>query len=256
MSITYVRPKSITEALKLLSAPNSIPLAGGTLVNTPDFKQKYIQQPGIASFTLVDLQSLGLDQIKKHGDFLEVDACVTLQNLYDDPHTTESLKQAIKLEAPLNIRNSATVAGTLVACDGRSSFAAAMLAMDAKMNTIPGDEELILGNFLPMRSKLLPGRLITKVTIPLNVSFSFEYVARTKYDRPIVCMHFRNGHPGEQDSHSAAMELLLSLPWTVLLTMTSCPQRGMGTTRLPMNGHRRSIELMLLRYLPGAVSNN
>jgi CO/xanthine dehydrogenase FAD-binding subunit len=188
MSIQYVRPKSISEALEILSAPNSIPLAGGTRVNTPDFKQKYIQQPGIASFTLVDLQSLGLDQIKKHGDSLEVDACVTLQALYDNSHTTENLKQAIRLEAPLNIRNTATVVGTLVASDGRSPFTTALLAMDAKMNTIPGDEEVILGNYLPMRGTLLPGRLITKIFIPLNIKMSFEYASRTKYDRPIVCV--------------------------------------------------------------------
>jgi CO/xanthine dehydrogenase FAD-binding subunit len=188
MSIQYVRPKSISEALDLLDAPNSIPLAGGTLVNTPDFRQKYIQQPGIASFTLVDLQSLGLDQIKKHGDSLDVGACVTLQTLYDNPHTTENLKQAIKLEAPLNIRNTATVAGTLVASDGRSPFATVLLAMDVKMYTKPGDDELSLGNYLPMRSMLHPGRLITRISIPLNSSLSFQYTSRTKYDRPIVCV--------------------------------------------------------------------
>jgi len=188
MSIQYVRPKSISEALELLSAPPSIPLAGGTLVNIPDFKQKYIQQSGVSSFTLVDLQSLGLDQIKKHGDTLEVDACVTLQTLYDNPHTSENLKQAIKLEAPLNIRNAATVAGSLIASDGRSPFATVLLAMDTKMYTKPNDEELFLGNYLPMRSLLHPGRLITKISIPLNSNLSFEYASRTKYDRPIVCV--------------------------------------------------------------------
>jgi NAD-dependent dihydropyrimidine dehydrogenase PreA subunit len=43
------------------------------------------------------------------------------------------MKSAIKLEAPLNIRNAATLAGTLVACDGRSTFAATLLALDAKL---------------------------------------------------------------------------------------------------------------------------
>jgi CO/xanthine dehydrogenase FAD-binding subunit len=188
MSILYVRPKSISEALELLNVPNSIPLAGGTLVNTPDFKHKYILQPGITSFTLVDLQSLGLDQIKKHGDSLEVDACVTLQTLYDNPHMPENLKQAIKLEASLNIRNTATAAGTLVASDGRSPFTTVLLALDTKMYTKPGDEELFLGNYLPMRSTLHPGRLITRISIPLNSNLSFEYASRTKYDRPIVCV--------------------------------------------------------------------
>jgi CO/xanthine dehydrogenase FAD-binding subunit len=34
----------------------------------------------------------------------------------------------------------------------------------------------------------LRGRLITQVTIPLNASLAYEYVARTPADRPIVCV--------------------------------------------------------------------
>jgi CO/xanthine dehydrogenase FAD-binding subunit len=82
----------------------------------------------------------------------------------------------------------ATVAGTLVACDGRSTFATAMLALDAKCSVISYQSSVIyLGELLALRNELLQGKLITAITIPLNVKLAFETVARTPADKPIVC---------------------------------------------------------------------
>lgn len=187
MKIELFRPNSISEALDYLKQPNSIPLAGGTFINTPDYKTKLEQQTGSAVITLVDLQHLGLGHIRKHGNTLEIDACVTLQQLCENAHTSEDLKKAIKLEASLNIRNMATVAGTLVSSTGRSAFACAMLALDAKLFIEPGTEESSLGNYLLLREKSVPGKLITRITIPLIASLAFEHVGRTKFDLPIVC---------------------------------------------------------------------
>jgi CO/xanthine dehydrogenase FAD-binding subunit len=90
----------------------------------------------------------------------------------------------------LNIRNSATVAGTLMACDGRSTFASVLLAMDAKIivsSKQKGEETLSIGEMLPLRDQV-HGKLITKIVIPLNVKLAFDYVARTPSDKPIVCV--------------------------------------------------------------------
>jgi CO/xanthine dehydrogenase FAD-binding subunit len=187
MITEYMRPKTLQQVLELLAKPNTIPLAGGTLINTPDFASTDLLQSRLSDITVVDLQGLGLNHIRKHGNSLEIDACVTLQQLLDNQHTPDGLKRAIKQEAALNIRNAATVAGTLVACDGRSTFATAMLALDAKLTLQPDDQEIPLGNLLPLRKSLLLKKLITCVSIPLNHRFSFEYVARTPADRPIVC---------------------------------------------------------------------
>ncbi len=187
MKIELYRPNSISEALDYLKLQNSIPLAGGTFLNTPEYKTKLKPQDSSQTFALVDLQHLGLNHIRKHGNTLEIDACVTLQQLCENAHTSEDLKKAIKLEAPLNIRNMATVAGTLVSSTGRSAFTCAMLALDAKLSIEPGTEESFLGNFLLLREKLVTGKLITKITIPLNASLAFEHVGRTKFDLPIVC---------------------------------------------------------------------
>jgi len=179
MITNYHRPKTLDEALTLLTQPNIVPLGGGTLLS------HLISE----SVEVVDLQSLSLDTVNKHGQNLELGATLTLQTLLESEHCPPALKSALKLEAPLNIRNAATVAGTLVACDGRSTFASMLLAMDAKVSVSSKQkaEEIInIGDLLPLREQMR-GKLITKIVIPLNIKLAFEYVSRTPADTPIVC---------------------------------------------------------------------
>ena len=179
MITTYHRPQTLDEALTLLTQPNTLPLGGGTLLShgTAD------------SVQLVDLQLLGLDSLIKNGNNLELGATLTLQALLESEYCPASLKTALKLEAPLNIRNAATIAGTLVACDGRSTFASVLLAMDAKITVSSkqkAEETLNIGDLLPLREQVR-GKLITKIVIQLNTKLAFEYVSKTPTDKPIVC---------------------------------------------------------------------
>jgi CO/xanthine dehydrogenase FAD-binding subunit len=184
MITEYHRPSTLEEALKLLSQPNTRPLGGGTILT----------QKNNESFAVVDLQALGLDKIRKSGDRLEIGASATLSLLFNNPHVPPGLIETLRVETPLNLRNAGTIAGTLVACDGRSPFATAMLALDAILILAPVNEKLTLGNFLPLRAGAdghrspLQGKLITKIEIPLNAKLAFEIVARTPADRPIVCV--------------------------------------------------------------------
>jgi CO/xanthine dehydrogenase FAD-binding subunit len=176
----YHRPQTLEETLTLLARPEpkTLPLGGGTVLNLS----------GGESLAVVDLQSLGLDAIQERGNDLEIGATATLQSLYATPNFPAALRAAIKLDTNYNLRQVATLAGALVACDGRSPLATGFLALDAKLTLQPGDEELTLGNLLPLREELLRHRLITKITIPLQVKLAFESVARTPADRPIVCV--------------------------------------------------------------------
>jgi CO/xanthine dehydrogenase FAD-binding subunit len=174
MITDYFRPMTLDEALTLLAQPNTLPLGGGTLLS------------GLRGdpVSVVDLQALGLNRIHKKGNNLEIGATVTLQQLLESEHCPQALKTALKLEAPLNLRNSGTVAGDVVTCDGRSSFACALLALDAKITVISVQPSVIsIGEFLPLR----PRGLITLISIPLHAKFAFEYVSRTPSDKPIVC---------------------------------------------------------------------
>jgi CO/xanthine dehydrogenase FAD-binding subunit len=181
----YFRPTTLEEALKLISQPDTFPLGGGTVLN----------QQKEACFSVVDLQALGLNKIHRVGEKLAIGATVTLQQLLESPHTPEALRSALRLEAPLNLRNMATVAGALVSCDGRSPFAAVMLALDAKVTVVSGQSSVgseqssvsSLGDILPLRQELLRGKLITHIEIPLNVKLAYEQVARTPADKPLVC---------------------------------------------------------------------
>jgi CO/xanthine dehydrogenase FAD-binding subunit len=181
MITAYHRPKTLDEALTLLAHPNRTPLGGGTLLS----------QPGTDPVEAVDLQSLNLDSIEKQGNSLKIGATVTLQALLISDVCPDPLRSALRLETPLNLRNAATVAGTLVSCDGRSTFVSALLALDAKLEQMKSADSKIesrtsnLGDFLPLRD--LQGWLITSITIPLNVKLAFEYVSRTPADKPIVC---------------------------------------------------------------------
>lgn len=173
MITTYHRPQTLDEALTLLAQPNTVPLGGGTLLS----------QPTTDSVSVVDLQRLNLDSISPKGNDLEVGATATLQSLLENEKCPEALKVAIKLEAPINIRNSATVAGTLVASDGRSTFATMLLAMDAKFTFNNGASSTLgLSEFLLTR----PKGLITSISIPVNIKTAFEFVSRTPADKPII----------------------------------------------------------------------
>ncbi len=182
--VEYHRPESIDEALTLLNRPEplTVPLGGGSSI------REIFTQP----VAVVDLQSLGLDQLERQGNRLDIGARVSLESLMNNPAIMPALRQALELEAGHNQRQSATIAGTLVSAGGRSPFTTAMLSLDAQIVLLPGDdgggEKMIaLGDLLLQRGDLLRGRLIVAVKIPLNVRMCFDSVARTPADRPIVC---------------------------------------------------------------------
>ncbi len=186
MIYEYYRPQTLDEALVLLarSKPQTIPLAGGTAVD----------RTSTEALAVVDLQSLGLDRLRRRSTHLEIGAMLTLQSLLEylnaesetDASVLATLKRVIQLEATYNLRQIATAAGTLVAASGRSPFATALLALDARLNLLPGDEIIGLGDLLPFRHQKLHGRLISHLSFAVKAYLAYEFVARTPADLPIV----------------------------------------------------------------------
>jgi CO/xanthine dehydrogenase FAD-binding subunit len=177
----YHRPETLEEALKLLARPEvrSVPLAGGSALDRSD-----------GSLAVVDLQALGLDTAEKQGNTLALGATLTLDALLRLPDLPPALEKAARLEAAHNLRQVATVAGTLVAADGRSPFATALLALDPALEISAEGQpaaQLGLGELLYTRPDGLAGKLITRLALPLSARLAYEYVARTPADRPIVC---------------------------------------------------------------------
>lgn len=178
MIIEYHRPHSIEEAIDLVmtSKLETVLVGGGTAIN------RYRREP----FAVVDLQDAGMDIIRVRGNSLDVGACVTLQRFAQQPEIQPNLAKAVYYQDSFNIRQVATVAGTIVSADGRSPFTLALLALDASLYIEPGDELQAMGDFLVLRNTTQKTRLISKITIPLNVRMVYEYVARTPADLPIV----------------------------------------------------------------------
>lgn len=191
MIVEYHRPTVLEEALHLLgrSQPITVPLGGGTAL-------KHSFKDPVA---VVDLQALRLDALQTQGNSLILGATLTLQKLLEGLGThpmASELRRAILHEATYNLRQVATIAGTLVAAGGRSPFTTALLALDAEITLLPGEETLSLGDLLPLRAEQLRGRLITQITLPLNARLAYEYVARTPADQPIVCAAIARWHSG------------------------------------------------------------
>lgn len=187
MIIEYHRPNTLEEALTLLARPQplTVPLGGGAGLNRPSTRP----------FAVVDLQALGLNTLVQQGSQLELGATLTLQAFLEqagEDGPLAALKRAARLEAARNLRQVATLAGTLVTAGGRSPFTTALLALDARLSLIdPAAPDAVqtveLGGFLALRPEYRR-RLLTRVSLPLNARLAFESVARTPADRPIVCV--------------------------------------------------------------------
>jgi CO/xanthine dehydrogenase FAD-binding subunit len=180
MIVEYHRPKTIEEALALLGRPGlpTYPLGGGT----------FLSRHSSESRAVVDLQSLGLDSVELQGNMLVLGAAISLQNLYESPKLSKELKKVIYKEQSINLRRKATIAGTLVSADECSPTATALLALDAHLKWAPGEEIISLGDWLPIRTKWVNGKLIVSVTIPIQANLMYESVSRSPGDRPIVCV--------------------------------------------------------------------
>jgi CO/xanthine dehydrogenase FAD-binding subunit len=183
MIVEYHRPAQLEEALKLLARQDilTIPIGGGSALDRSIDK----------AIEVVDLQSIGLDGLQIQGNMLELGASLKLQELLDaieDKNVLQlpALSKSIYHEATYNLRQVATIAGTLVAASGRSPFATVMLALNSVLTLEPGDEQVRLEDFKPLSFEGMRQRLITKVAIPSKVQLAYEYVARSPADLPIV----------------------------------------------------------------------
>ncbi len=191
MIIEYQRPSSISEALALLGRdkPASYALGGGTHINRETLEE----------FAVVDLQGLGLGAIQRKGNLLSIGATATLQGLLDIPDLPKDLYTCIKQETTYNLRQMATIAGTLITANGRSPLATMLLAMDANLEMIAQGKstwQVKLGDWLPVRQNGSRGTLITSINLPVNTKAAYEYVARTPSDQPIVCAGLAQWHSG------------------------------------------------------------
>lgn len=174
----YYRPKSIEEAVKLLtdSEKSLSPLGGGTRIS-----RHQAEYDGV-----VDLQDAGMDRISTEGQVVRVGAMVRLDKLLDHDEIHPEIQRGIKIDASQNIRNMASIGGWLVSSDSRSITTTLLLALDTTLSWEPGKKQIRIGDWLPLREIESPGVLITQTEWRTHPSLTFEYVARSPKDKPIV----------------------------------------------------------------------
>jgi len=177
MITEYHRPETIADALALLGrkTPVTAPMGGGA---------SFGQHTG-APIEVVDLQKLDLNRIESSGDTLSIGATATLAALEMSGHIDPEIRRAISLEGTGNLRQMATIAGALIRSTGRSFVSVAALALDAQMVWEPGSEAIPYADWLKAKTSVRR-LLLTGIKLPLGVTFLFDYVARSKRDRPVA----------------------------------------------------------------------
>jgi carbon-monoxide dehydrogenase medium subunit len=173
--LKYLRPESIEQALEMLAS--GVPLGGGTTLAP--------QRNSLE--TVVDLQGLGLTDLEASGGKVIAGASCTLQQLVEAEGTiAETLREVCRREAAWNLRNVATIAGAILACDGRSPLATALIAAGARA-ALAGGEIVELEDLLDRRP-LAPGTLVSALHWKSKATLHYEQVARSPADRPLVAV--------------------------------------------------------------------
>ena len=180
MIIEYLRPDTIEEAIDLLNRqnPRSIPLGGGTSL---------AQMRSGDATAVIDLQALGMRKIEIKNDFLEIGANVTLQQLHDFSQVPPAFQAAITREGNFNLRQKATVGGTVASAGGGSPFNALLQAGDAEIIWQPGLKPFSFKEFNRDNRKNNQG-FISGIRIPYTSNYALESVSRTPLSESIICV--------------------------------------------------------------------
>jgi CO/xanthine dehydrogenase FAD-binding subunit len=187
----FHKPADLSAALALLKreSPRTVPLAGGTWLNPRIGKQ-------VPAEAVVDLSRLGLDQIERDRDTLRLGPMATLAAVTED-ETCRSLADGIlaqtaRRDAAVNVRNAATLGGTVVVAPVDSELNLALLALAADLSTQSACSEETttwsLGQFLADPVSALDAGLVTQVRIhlPQRAAGGLARVVRTPADHSIV----------------------------------------------------------------------
>jgi probable selenate reductase FAD-binding subunit len=200
----YHRPSELMAAIALLKRADvrTVALGGGTWL---------VGEAPREIEAVVDVTDLGLNKIVSEGGALRIGAAVTHQGLVEHDLTGVAgasalhvIGQTAEAMSGRNIRNRATIAGAIVTADSASPLVTALLACDAEVVVAGARDKskevqspldfwkvMPLAGFLAYRRQVLnEGTLITEVRVPIpspDTKSSYERVARTPKDYPIVC---------------------------------------------------------------------
>lgn len=173
----YKRAESLEEAWQL-NQKKSNRVLGGMI---------WLKMETINVGTAIDLSGLGLDTIEENEDCFSIGAMVTLRQLEEHPglaaYTHGAVKEALRHIVGVQLRNLATVGGSIYSRFGFSDVLTLFLAMDCSV-------ELYKGGIVSLREyaerpydRDILVRLIVKKE---NAEFFYQSVRNSQTDIPVL----------------------------------------------------------------------
>lgn len=140
----YFKPETIEEAYSIMKKHNAVVLGGGAFLNL-----RKDEMPAV-----VDLSGLGLDYIKERDGFIEIGAMASLREVETDHQLSGFyggvLQSTARAIMGVQIRNMATIGGTVWGRYGFSDMLTSLLALDAYV-------ELYKGGMIPLEQFIEEG---------------------------------------------------------------------------------------------------
>jgi CO/xanthine dehydrogenase FAD-binding subunit len=188
----FANARSLSEAAQLLKKPGSRVLAGGTT-----FFEFY--ERGLLSDveTIIDIGEAGLNYVVEDSQNYRVGAGTTLEDLrrnrFFDAPQYQALKEAVQKVEPIQIRNVATIGGSLCSALPQYDPPIALWALNASVVIVGSDHERVVSANEFTRGFVSPdleaGELVKEILIPkygMRVGSSYEKLGRTRFDYGIV----------------------------------------------------------------------
>ena len=155
----FLKPKTAQEAVLMKKEhKDALYIAGGTWINSSYSK--------LNPETVISLTDLELSSITKKQDTLFIGSGVNVQKLIDSNGVPYVLREAARHIGSRNIRNAATIGGSIGAGSLWFSLTPSLLVLDASLIVHNGEkeQEIRLADYLERDSK----DLVLTIKVPLN----------------------------------------------------------------------------------------
>ncbi len=187
MVAEILRPKTLGEAVRLVSVPGFAVLGGGTWLNAA------VAAPAAAGLaaspeqsrgpmTLVSLENLGLDFVEWRNAALRLGAAATFQQVLDAPGVTEAVRAATAATASRTLRNMITVGGELGCCPADSVLIPVLAALDARVH-VAGRHPLSIAEYRAARAAGPVGLIVEVSASDADRPCAVSSLARTSHGR-------------------------------------------------------------------------
>jgi xanthine dehydrogenase FAD-binding subunit len=176
MTVTaYRKPKTIEEALDLLSSGDFVPIAGGTDL-IPQMRDGRPRN-------LLDISSLALSYIREGDDYIEIGPACTHTELSSSDIVREKLPllaRAAGMVGSWQIRNRGTVGGNIVNASPCADSVPALLGYEAQLALVSkkGKRTIGLNEFIdgPYHTGLRAHELLYSIRCRKRPSSGFSYI--------------------------------------------------------------------------------